>query len=82
MQTVPGRATVSRRTFTQEPERHGGAEPAPLTPAERIALTIALINRGLDLIDGFARTALSAGTRMPVRGEHAPERERRLPGIT
>jgi hypothetical protein len=63
MQTLPGHTTAYRRTFTQEPVRHDGADPEPLTPAERIALTIALLNRGLDLMDGFARTALASRTR-------------------
>jgi hypothetical protein len=55
MQTLPGHTTAYRRTFEPEPQ--------PLTPAERIALTIALLNRGLDLVDGFARTALASRTR-------------------
>ncbi|MDF2757943.1 MAG: hypothetical protein K0R44_1968 [Thermomicrobiales bacterium] len=58
MQTVPGHATADRRMINPEPVRLGEAEREPLTPAERIALTIALLNRGLDLMDGFARTSL------------------------
>ena len=58
MQTLPGHATADRRTINSAPGRLGGAECEPLTPAERIALTIALLNRGLDLMDGFARTSL------------------------
>ena len=76
MQTVPGPAPVSRRTFSQEPERPGRAELASLTPAQRIALSIALINRGLDLIDGFARTSLAGCARMASRDHHAAERQR------
>jgi hypothetical protein len=81
MQTTPGHTTAYRRTFNQELGRHSGAEPAPLNPAERIALTIALLNRGLDLMDGFARTSLAGCTRAAFRGHHAPERERRPRGI-
>ena len=63
MQTLPGHTTAYRRTFKPELGCHDGPEPEPLTPAERIALTIALLNRGLDLVDGFARTALASRTR-------------------
>jgi hypothetical protein len=60
-----------RQTINQEPEHHGGADREPLTPAERIALTIALINHGLDRMDGFARTTLAGctqGSRRPHIG--------------
>jgi len=77
MQTAPGHPTAYRRTFAQQPGRHSGAELAPLTPAERIALTIALLNRGLDLMDGFARTSLAGCARGALRGRHHPERESR-----
>ena len=75
MQTTPGHATVYPRTINQEPVRHPGAALAPLTPAERIALTIALLNRGLDLMDGFARTSLTGCARGAFRGRHDPEQE-------
>jgi hypothetical protein len=80
MQTAPGPATPHPRTINQEPGRHRGAQLAPLTPAERIALTIALLNRGLDLVDGFARTSLAECTRGVFRGhqESAQERRRRI----
>jgi hypothetical protein len=76
MQTGSGHATRYRQTMTQEPSRHGEAEIEPLTPAERIALTIARINRGLDLMDGFARTSLAGGARGAFRGHHDSEQER------
>jgi hypothetical protein len=82
MQTTPGHATAYPRTINQEPSRHREAALAPLTPAERIALTIALLNRGLDLMDGFARTSLAECTRGVFRGHHDPKREQRLPRIT
>ena len=82
MQTMPSRTTAYQRTFTHAPVRHGGAELEPLTPAERIALTIALLNRGLDLVDGFARTSLAGCTRAAFRGHQDPERERRPRRIT
>lgn len=78
MQTAPGHATAYRRTIHQEPGRPGEAELAPLTPAERIALTIALLNRGLDLMDGFARMSLMACAQGALRGRHDRERQRRL----
>ncbi len=75
MQTTLDHGTAYRRTFTQEPPHHRlGLEP--LTPAERIALTIALLNRGLDLMDGFARTSLTGCARGAFRGRHDPEQER------
>ena len=59
MQTAPGNAKAYRRTITQESDPNDGAELAPQTPAERIALTMALLNRGLDLLDGLVRTSLA-----------------------
>ena len=76
MKTLPGHATTDRRTINPEPGRPGGAEREPLTPAERIALTIALLNRGLDLMDGFARTSLQGCSPGAFRGHHDPEQER------
>jgi hypothetical protein len=76
MQTVPGHATAYQRTIHREPERHGDAQAAPLTPAERIALTLALLNRGLDLMDGFARTSLAGCARVATRGHHDAEPQR------
>ena len=76
MQTPPGHTTAYQRTIHAEPGRLAGTELEPLTPAERIALTIALLNRGLDLMDGFARTSLAGCARVAVRGQHDPERER------
>jgi hypothetical protein len=80
MQTASSHATVYPRTIHQEPDRHRGVELAPLTPAERIALTIALLNRGIDLVDGFARTSLAECARGAIRGRHDPDREHRLGG--
>jgi hypothetical protein len=76
MQTTPGPTTGHRRAITQEPGRHGRAELASLTPAERIALSIALLNHGLDRLDGFARSSLTGYTRGAFRRQHDPERER------
>jgi hypothetical protein len=78
MQTAPGHATAYRRTISPQSGRLGEAELAPLTPAERIALTIALLNRGLDLMDGFARVSLMACAQGALRGRHDRERQRRL----
>ena len=75
MQIVPGHATADRRMINPETGRLGEAEREPLTPAERIALTIALLNRGLDLMDGFARTSLQGCRPGAFRGRHDPEQE-------
>jgi hypothetical protein len=77
MQTESSQTTASRPTFTQALGRQSEAELTPLTPAERIALTIALLNRGLDLMDGFARTSLAGCARAAGRGHHDVERQRR-----
>jgi hypothetical protein len=82
MQTESSHATVYRPAFTQAVERHNGAELTPLTPAERIALTIAVLNRGLDLMDGFARTSLAGCARVASRGHHDLERQRRAETIS
>jgi hypothetical protein len=68
MQTASGHATAYRRTINQESGRYDGAEPAPQTPAERIALTMALLNRGLDLLDGVVRTFLGGCARGVFEG--------------
>jgi hypothetical protein len=81
MQTTPSHTTPYPQRINQEPGRHRGATLAPLTPAERIALTIALLNRGLDLMDGFARTSLAECTRGVFRGHRDPDREHRRPRI-
>src|SRR5215218_5493875 len=75
MQTATGHATAYRRTINQESGRPGEAELAPLTPAERIALTIALLNRGLDLMDGFARTSLLGCARGAFRDHPAAKQQ-------
>ena len=74
MQTKSSHPTAERRTFTQALGRHGGTDFTPLTPAERIALSIALLNRGLDLVDGFARTSLAGCARVAARGHHVADR--------
>jgi hypothetical protein len=68
MQTAPGHVTAYRRTINQESDPHDGAELAPQTPAERIALTMALLNRGLDLLDGVVRTFLAGCARGAFEG--------------
>ena len=73
MQTKSSHPTADRRTFTQALGRHGGTDLTPLTPAERIALTIALINRGLDMMDGFARTSLAGCARVAARGHRVAD---------
>lgn len=82
MQTESSHMMASRPTFTQAHRRHSGAELKPLTPAERIALTIALLNRGLDVVDGFARTSLAGCARAAGRGHHDLERQRRTHTIS
>jgi len=76
MQTVPRHVTADQRPIPLEPGRPGGAEREPLTPAERIALTIALLNRGLDLMGGFARTSLQGRRPGAFRSHHDLDQER------
>jgi hypothetical protein len=76
MQTTPGHATAFRRTFPQESAHHRGVGIQPLTPAERIALTIALLNRGLDRMKGFARTSLRECTRGAFRTQDDADPQR------
>ena len=76
MQTAPGHTTAYQWTIHPEPGRLAGTELEPLTPAERIALTIALLNRGLDLMGGFARTSLQGCRPGAFRGHHDLEQER------
>ena len=73
MQTIPTPAPAARRTIPAAPAPARGVALASLTPAQRIALTIAVLNRGLDLMDGFARTSLARCTRGTRRAQHASE---------
>jgi hypothetical protein len=82
MQTESSQTMASRPAFTQALGRQGGAELTPLTPAERIALTIALLNRGLDVVDEFARTSLAGCARAAGRGPHDLDQRRRAQTIT
>jgi hypothetical protein len=82
MQILPDHTTVYRRTINQESGRSDGAEPAPMTPAERIALTIALLNRGLDLLDGLARRSLTECARGAFRGRRDAPVQRRPHRVT
>jgi hypothetical protein len=68
MQSVSHHVTANRRTIPLEAGRLDEAARERLTPAERIALTIALLNRGLDLMGGFARTSLQGAVPGPLRG--------------
>ena len=73
MLTMPGPAPAHRWTITRGPGYHAGADHAPLTPAQRIALTIALLNQGFDLLDGVARTTFVGCTRGAVQRRQRPE---------
>jgi hypothetical protein len=73
MLTTSGQASVDRWKITREPGHFGVADHEVLTPAQRIALTVAVINRGFDLLDGVARTSLAGCTRGAVRSRHRPE---------
>ena len=44
MLTMSGQASAHRWTITRESGRHTEADRQPLSPAQRIALTIALLN--------------------------------------
>jgi hypothetical protein len=75
MQTVPAAVPAHRRTINSEPDSRDVGNIESLTPAERVALTIALLNRGLDVMDGFARTSLAGCTRRAFRGQRPPKQE-------
>jgi len=75
MLTTPGQSPAHRWTITQS-GHFSGASSECVTPAQRIALTIALINWGFDLLDGFARTSLARCTQGAVRSRHRPEAPR------
>jgi hypothetical protein len=77
MRTTPGPAGAHQQDSHQQPGRHRVGDPAPLTPAERIAVTIALVNCGLDMVDGLARTCFTGWARGLARGRHHPEQELR-----
>ena len=76
MQNHQQQTAGHRGTSTMEPGLRGVADSEPLTPAERIALTIALINGGLDVVDGFARTCLTRCAPRTFRGRHDPAQDR------
>ena len=73
MQTMPGQTTVYRGTAAQESDNQTEAARQPLTPAERIALTIVRLNNGLDMMDGMARTSLARCARGVIRDRDDPE---------
>jgi hypothetical protein len=73
MLTMPEQASAHRWTITRELGHHGGANRQPLSPAQRIAVTIALINRGFDLLGAVVRTFLAGCTRRAVWSRHLPE---------
>jgi hypothetical protein len=75
MQTVTAAVPAHRRTINSEPDCRDMGNIESLTPAERVALTIALLNRGLDVMDGFARTSLAGCTRRAFRGQQAHKQE-------
>jgi hypothetical protein len=60
-----------------------GREPKksqPLTPAQRVALTIALLNRGFDVMDHAARMCLTGCARRIGRPRTGVKVERRVHG--
>ncbi len=79
MLTMSGQTSAHRSTIAPEPGRRGIADRESLTPAQRIALTVALLNRGFDLLDGVARMSLAGCTRGAVQRRHRPEPARDPP---
>ena len=74
MPTQPDITTAYRRRPAQESNHQTVAHHA-LTPAERIALTIARLNSGLDKMDEMARTSLARCVRGVIRGRDDRERD-------
>jgi hypothetical protein len=75
MLTTPGQAPAHRWTIIRS-GHFSGASSECVTPAQRIALTIALINWGFDLLDGVARTSLARCTPGVIRSRHRPQATR------
>ena len=77
MPTMPGQASAHQWTIRPGSGHHGVVDRQRLSPAQRIALTIALtialINRGFDLLDKVARMSLAGCTRGAIRSRHGPE---------
>ncbi len=73
MLAMPKHASAQRWMIALEPGRDRAADRETLSPALRIALTIALINHGFDLLDGVARTSLARCTREVLQRRHRPE---------
>ena len=80
MPTMPGQTTAYRRRPAQESNHQTVAHHA-LTPAERIALTIARLNSGLDKMDEMARTSLARCVRGVIRGRDDHEEAHSRRGI-
>jgi hypothetical protein len=55
MQTLP-RLTSDGRSSIATAQTRGSSVGGSLTPAQRVALTIGLLNHGLDVVDQAART--------------------------
>jgi hypothetical protein len=75
MQTVPAAVPAHRRTINSEPDYRDVGNVESLMSAERVALTIALLNRGLDVMDGFARASLVGCTQRAFWGQRPPKQE-------
>jgi hypothetical protein len=56
MQTLPRLTSDGRPSIAAAPIRRSSVGGGSLTPAQRVALTIALLNHGLDVVDHAART--------------------------
>ena len=81
MQTLPRSVSEGRPGITADLTRHPATGSNPLTPAQRVALTIALLNQGFDVVDQVARTCLTGCTRRIGRSQTAPTRGDRDPDL-
>lgn len=86
MQTLPRHAVESRPVVLVGAAPVRESESKPLTPAQRLALTIAFLNHGYDVVDRAARSCLTVCARRIGRTqaksagvEQAPNRHH--PGI-
>ena len=79
MQTLPRSASEGGPGITLDSTRHRATRSEALTPAQRVALTIALLNQGFDVMDQVARTCLTGCARRMGRSAAADRsRSRRI----
>jgi hypothetical protein len=80
MRIQPHFADDARPGIVATSPRRNSTQGEPLTPAQRVALTIALLNHGFDVMDHAARTCLTGCARRIGRPGTGVEAEHRAGG--